>query len=436
MSKNICVIGSWHLASVYANSLAKLGHNVIQSDCNDMRIKTFNSGKLPFEEKGLPELLNENLKKKRITFTSNISESINKSQIIFLADDIPVINGKPDTQSFLNKSKDLLNFLNNNHTIVISTQIPIGTCSKILEFAKEKKLNLNLAYQPEFLRLGDALSIFLKPDYIVLGCSNQKTEQLLKEIYKKIKTNFHFMSVIDAEMLKHVINSYVAMSVSFSSEISKICDAYGVDAFKVGLALKDDKRVGGKAYVLPGLGFTGGNLERDINVLKNYAKNKKIKTILLDAITNVNILQGNLPRKKISTLNKTLFNNKLKNITILGLSYKPGSNSIKGSYAISLAKSLIKVGFKINAYDPLVTKKDIGNLKISLSKSLEDACNNSELVAIMNNDPLYSHINLKKILEKNKKIKVIFDSYGIINSYEVTRLGLNYSTIGKGYDFI
>ncbi len=419
----IGVLGLWHLGSVYAASLAKLGFNVTGFDENQTIVKNLQKAKPPIEEPLLTETVKEYLRK-NLEFTSKPEEAITKKNYLFVTYDTPVddrdrIDLSPIERTFKLIKKDI----SPDTTIVVSSQVPVGTCRKALLEIQKKEPSVNIIYFPENLRLGKAFDSFLKPDRVVIGSNNDEALDKFEKDFSALNCPFIKIGLESAEMTKHALNAYLATMISFSSEISDLCEMFGADMTEVVLALKTETRVSKTAPLNPGLGFAGGTLGRDVQTLKKLATDKKYEPSFLNSVYKVN--QNRLPQlvKKLKAIEPHLKN---KTVGILGLTYKPNTNTLRRSMSLELATLLNEEAVKIIAYDPTVKDK-IENypyiiVKTSLSKLLTD----SDLVVLMTEWKEFNNIDWKKL--KNKPI--IFDAKNFFDKKEVEEANFTYYGIG------
>ncbi|MCX6759142.1 MAG: nucleotide sugar dehydrogenase [Candidatus Nealsonbacteria bacterium] len=424
----ICVIGLWHLGCVVSSCLANAGYKVCGVDFTPEIINNLKKGKPPLYELGLEELLVKNLKSKRISFTDSFKDALDKASFIFLAFDTPVDEkDRSDLSIIYNACKKIAEFAPEKFTLVIMSQIPVGTSKILKEFIlkKNKALLFEVVYNPENLRLGQALEGFMKPDRLIIGLENGIIKKKIEKLYSFIKAPKIYMDLSSAEMTKHAINSYLAGSISFINEIAGLCEVTGADARKVAEGMKSDKRIGQYAFLNPGLGFSGGTLARDLQVLRKIGKRKKIKTRMLNAIIEVNQEQNKKIIKKI----KSIFGSISKlNVTILGLTYKPGTSTLRRSAALKIAQKLIFYKANVKAFDPMVnTQKIITGLKVF--KSPYDAVRNSDLILLITEWPEFKNLNFSKIKRLMRK-PIIIDCKNFLDSEVVKNIGFDYYGVG------
>jgi len=327
--KKVSVIGLWHLGLVNTVGFAKKGYQINAIEFDEEKIRKLKEKSLPLYEPGLDELFKEGLDSGKITLSSK-PESVKDSDFIVIAYDSPV-NEKDevDVTPVKNAAKLVSPFLGKETPLVITSQIPLGTSEKIE--AEIKKLNpkwkSGVVYVPENLRLGKAIEIFLKPDMLVIGANIELATKSALKLYRSFKTEKFVMSLRSAEMVKHSLNTFLATAITFGNEMANLADRLGADAVAVGKALKADSRIG-RAPILPGLGFSGGTLARDVEQLKKFAKELKYKGSLLNSITEIN--EGTFD-EVILKLEKITGGLNGKKIGILGLTYKPGTSTMRRS---------------------------------------------------------------------------------------------------------
>lgn len=420
--KRISILGLTHLGLVYAAGFSSLGYQVSAFDKSEEVIKKLKNKQCPLFEPYLEKLLFS--KTNPTLFFSDIDSAIKYSDYIFITLDLPVNSQDRVNLSPLDQIvESLTGKIAKNTVVVICSQVPIGTCQKI-QSRLSKKEKISVICFPENLRLGTAIENFLKPDRWVLGATNPKTMSKFVSYFKDIKTNISTMNLESAEMTKHATNIYLAMNISFSSELGDICEQTGADLRDVVKALKTDSRVSPKAPLNPGIGFAGGTLGRDIRSLESVSKAIKYKPKLISIIYSVN--QDRISHL-ISKLQKVLEKLDGKKIGILGLSYKPNSDSTRRSLSIELAKILINKGCLVKAFDPKVKSTKINNLKIV---SKEEFATGLDAVILMTPWPEFEDLINKKFKSKMSKPN-IFDVKNLLSQTKMTKLGFNY--YGSGF---
>ncbi|PPK74150.1 UDPglucose 6-dehydrogenase [Methylobacter tundripaludum] len=350
----VCVQGLWHLGSVTAASLASVGHDVVGLDADQKTIDGLNQGKAPLFEPGLDDLLQVGITKGRLRFATDIANAAADAEVLWITFDTPVDDDdRADVEFVLNQIKNVLPVLADGTVVLVSSQMPVGSIRKLEAFVCENLPNkqLSFACSPENLRLGKALDVFLKPDRIVVGVRTDDARRKLEQLLLPVTDRIEWMSVASAEMTKHAINAFLATSVTFANEIAAICELVGADAKEVERGLKTEMRIGPKAYLSPGGPFAGGTLARDIEFLGIESRAKQLVTPLLSSVRASNDEHKNWVRRKLLERFPEL---KGVQVAIWGLTYKPGTDTLRRSLAVELCDWLIEQGAAVHVYDPVV----------------------------------------------------------------------------------
>lgn len=350
----VCVQGLWHLGSVTAACLASVGHDVVGLDGDQGTIDGLNQGKAPLFEPGLDDLVRSGLTKGRLRFTTDIADAAADAEVLWVAFDTPVDDDdRADVGFVLNQIKSVLPVLADGAVVLVSSQMPVGSIRKLEVFVRENLANKQLSFScsPENLRLGKALDVFLKPDRIVVGVRADDARRKLEQLLLPITDRIEWMSVESAEMTKHAINAFLATSVTFANEIASICEIVGADAKEVERGLKTEMRIGPKSYLSPGGPFAGGTLARDIEFLGIESRAKQLATPLLSSVRASNDEHKNWVRRKLLERFPAL---KGVQVAIWGLTYKPGTDTLRRSLAVELCDWLIEQGASVHVHDPVV----------------------------------------------------------------------------------
>ena len=352
----VCVQGLWHLGSVTAACLASVGHAVVGLDPEALTVATLAQGKAPLFEPGLDDLLQVGIASGKLTFSSDAAQAVSGAEVLWVAFDTPVDDeDQADVAYVQSQIQAALPHLADGAVVLVSSQMPVGSIRELETFASLHMpgKRLGFACSPENLRLGKALDVFLKPDRIVVGVRNAVTRQVLERLLNPVTDRVEWMSVESAEMTKHAINAFLATSVTFANEIAAICEFVGADAKEVERGLKTEARIGPKAYVSPGGPFAGGTLARDIAFLGIESQAHHLSTPLLSAVRPSNDEHKNWVRRKLLQQFGT-FNGVT--VAIWGLTYKPGTDTLRRSLAVELCDWLLEQGAKVRVYDPEVKK--------------------------------------------------------------------------------
>jgi len=349
----VTVHGLWHLGSVTAACLAAAGHDVLGVDEEDV-VGELARGQPPLFEPGLAELVQSGLKTGRLSFTTDLSKAAAGADVYWVAFDTPVDEDDVADISYVtDRVKAMLPHLPRGCLVVVSSQLPVGSVRALAGHAHALgRTDLSFACSPENLRLGKAIEVFTKPDRVIVGLQRAGDEGKIRALLAPITDSIVFMSVESAEMTKHAINSFLAMSVAFANEIATICEAVGADAGEVARGLKTEARIGPKAYVSPGAAFAGGTLARDIAFLSEEARTHGLELALIPSVAASNRRHRDWP---LDRLRAFLGEIKGSTVAILGLTYKAGTSTLRRSSSVELARVLAAAGARVRAYDPAVS---------------------------------------------------------------------------------
>jgi len=350
----ICVLGLWHLGSVTAACLASLGHRVVGVDFDEERVGSLSQGTAPVFEAGLEELLRRALATGQLRFSPPSGEAIQGAEVLWIAYDTPLDDDdNAQTDSVITQIERILPCLDAGTWVLVSSQLPVGSVRRLERAAAlhSPGKTLRFASSPENLRLGSAVSDFLHPDRIVVGINSESDETFLQNLLSPISRSIEWMSIESAEMTKHALNAFLASSVVFANEIASICESVGADAKEVERGLKSDRRIGPGAYLAPGAAFAGGTLARDVAFVEQTARERGIITPLLSAIPVSNAAHKLWAQVKLRALFPDLAR---RTIAVWGLSYKPGTDTLRRSIAVELCDWLLSEGATIRVHDPMV----------------------------------------------------------------------------------
>ncbi len=427
----IAVIGLWHLGTVTSACLAEIGHEVIGLDKDKKIIKSLEKGKLPIYEPGLDNLTQKAVINGKLKYSSEFSKIIG-SDIIWITYDTPIDeNDIADVNFVETQIKEVVSFITKDAIVLISSQLPVGTTNRLKQYCIEKYENktIHFAYSPENLRLGRAIDVFINPDRVIVGIDSEESKKVLSDLFQGITENIIWMSIPSAEMTKHAINAFLAISVTFINELSNYCEAVGADAAEVELGLKSEQRIGSKAYLKPGTAFAGGTLARDLKFLISEGENLRVSPALFQAILDSNDRHKNWIKNKLKSISPDLSEI---TVSILGLTYKPNTNTLRRSLSIELCQWLSDNNVNIKAFDPAITElPDFLKTKVNLCPALNSDLLDCNVLIIATEWPQFLDIDLNQLKLSNSSISII-DANGFLeNSRKQILKELNYYRIGK-----
>lgn len=433
--------GTGYVGLVTGLGFAAKGHQVVCADIDSAKIERIKSGELPIYEKGLEELLISAVKNKRISFTDCIKEAVVCCDVIMIAVGTPEgKNGKADMSYFFKAVKSVVKCINsinpcdgksgNYKVIVAKSTVPVGTCELarmlVHNGLKSTFVEVDVASNPEFLREGNAVDDFLNPERIVIGSYNERTSEIMKELYAQFEAPIIFTDPKSAEMIKYACNAYLASRISFINEIAEICAKTGADINGVIEGMKYDHRIG-KHYLSPGPGFGGPCLSKDLKSLINFASNANANVDMLKSVLKRNNIQiSNIAREILHELRFM----EGRKIAILGLSFKKDTDDTRNSPSLLLIQKLIDTNAKIFVYDPKVNSlsKDLGS-KVYFANTAYEAVDEADCMVVMTEWDEFKNLDLKFIFSI-MKTPFIYDARNIIDMKYAADIGFSYMGIG------
>ena len=433
----ICIVGSGYVGLVAAACFAEHGNDVIGVDINEQKVKALNDGECPIYEPGLKDLLERNLKNKRLKFTTDLKEGVESSKVVFIAVGTPQDeDGSADLQHVLKVAEGIGRYINGYKVIVDKSTVPVGTAQKVRNTIKElTKENFDVVSNPEFLKEGAALDDFLKPDRVVVGTDSEKAKKLMGELYAPfVRTNnpIIYMDIASAEMTKYAANAMLATRISFVNEIANLCEKVGADAQAVRIGMGTDSRIG-MSFLFPGIGYGGSCFPKDVQALVKTAKDYGVNFRIATAVEEVNYAQKTvLIKKMISHYNSESFSGKT--FAVWGLAFKPKTDDVREAPALTVCRELIGRGAKIQAFDPEAIgtfKETFGdNDNIKYTDTNYNALNEADALIICTEWNEFRNPDFA-IIKSHIKDKVVFDGRNLYKLEDMQELGLKYYSIGR-----
>jgi UDPglucose 6-dehydrogenase len=403
----VCVYGVWHLGSVTAACLAAADHEVRGLDPSRDTIAALRQGRAPIMEPGLNELIAVALAQRRLAFFDDPREALKDCKVLWVTFDTPVDDDdRADTQYVIERIKEALPWLQDGTVVLISSQLPVGSCRSLEEFASKgaKGRRISFACSPENLRLGKALEVFRDPDRVIVGVRTAEDRKIIAELLAPITNRVEWMSVESAEMTKHAVNAFLAVSVTFANEIASLCEKTGADAKEVERGLKTESRIGPRAYLSPGTAFAGGTLARDVSFLNRIGEDAGLPAPLLGAVKVSNDSHRGWPHRKIEQVVGRVRGS---TVCVWGLTYKPGTDTLRRSSSVELCRWLLGQGAKVRAHDPAVNMLPAELSGISVFPTPQEAAEGSDALIVMTGWPEYRRVDLHSVLRVMKQPNVI-----------------------------
>lgn len=426
----VCVVGLWHLGTVTAACLASGGHQVTGLDFNAEVVGNLTKGQPPLFEPGLEDLIKRGLASGALGFSTDPIQSIRDAQVLWITYDTPVDDDdNANVEYVVECASRLYPYLRPGQSVLISSQVPVGTTRRMeMQLAQaQPRIKIPFAYSPENLRLGKAISIFTQPDRVVIGVRDEQSRGVFRELFAPFTDRFEWMSVESAEMTKHALNAFLATSVTFINEIATICEQVGADAKEVERGLKSEARIGPKAYLGPGSAYAGGTLARDIAFLSKLGQQNDLPIYLVPAVRASNDAHKNWPRRHLRQLLGGL---KEKTIAIWGLTYKPGTDTLRRSSAIELCAWLLEEGAKVRAHDPKVKDLPSEYQFIQLCATPLEAVRDADALVLATEWPEYRTVSMDEILAA-MHTPIILDTNRFLADSTEMMPDVTYVAVGK-----
>lgn len=431
---NICVIGTGYVGLVAGACLADMGNNVICVDNNEEKISQLKNGIIPIYEPGLDELVKSNVLEARLDFSTDLKTAVEKSLVCFIAVGTPQgEDGSADLQYVFNVAKSIAKSMNDYKVIVDKSTVPVGTAEKVSEIIKENtNYDFDVVSNPEFLKQGNAVNDFLSPDRVVIGSNSDKATQIMQEIYAPFFRTGNRVIVMDvksAEMTKYAANSFLAVKISYANEIANLCEKVGANAEMVRIGMTTDSRIGNK-FLFPGLGYGGSCFPKDVKALIKTGAENGCDMSIIQSADETNKKQRVLFVDKITKK----FGDNLagKTFAVWGLAFKPKTNDMREAPAITIINNLLKLGAKINAYDPKATEEAKFYFKdtITYVKSSYEALENADALLLLTEWNEFRRPDFDR-MKNLLKTPIIFDGRNQYNKERLQSRGFECIQIGK-----
>jgi UDPglucose 6-dehydrogenase len=348
----VAVLGLWHLGSVTAACLASAGHSVRAFDPDSGTVGALAASQPPVAEPGLSELITRGLQSGALQFTSDLTDAVRAADVVWVTFDTPVDEEDVADVTYVERQIEAtFPYLADGTVVLCSSQLPVGAVRK-LERAwviAAAGRTVSFACSPENLRLGKAIEVFSSPDRVVVGARDDRTRARVRALFEPITDRIEWMSVESAEMTKHAVNAFLATSVTFINELAALCERTGADAKEVERGLRTERRIGPHAYLSPGGAFAGGTLARDVAFLRGLGTRLDLPTPLMDGVLASNTAHSRWVRRRLASDIGDLAGKK---IAVWGLTYKPGTDTLRRSDALELCRWLVSQGASVHVHDP------------------------------------------------------------------------------------
>jgi UDPglucose 6-dehydrogenase len=431
---HIAVIGTGYVGLVTGACFAEFGVDVTCVDVDEVKIKDLLDGKMPIYEPGLEQLVAKNSQAGRLRFTTDVRQAVEQALVIFLAVGTPPKkDGSPDMRFVEEAAGSIADYMNGYKVIVTKSTVPIGTgehLRTLIAERKKTKATFGVVSNPEFLREGAAINDFMRPDRVVIGSRDEEAIAIMKDLYRPlylIEAPFVITSLEAAELTKYAANAFLATKISFINEIANLCDKIGCDVHDVARAIGMDKRIGSK-FLHPGPGFGGSCFPKDTRALASVARQYDCKSLIVDAVIEVNQKQSELMLAKIRELVGKLQG---KTLAVLGLAFKPETDDMREAPAVPIIESLVADGAKVRAYDPVaMSEAKKLPLKIEYADDEYAAVTGVDALVFITEWNQFRALDLARIRDLMATPKVA-DLRNIYDPDDMKELGFQYVGVGR-----
>ena len=435
----ITVIGTGYVGLVSGTCFAETGLDVVCLDIDKAKIEYLKKGIVPIFEPGLDRLINKNTDNGRLVFTTDYQEALEGTEAVFIAVGTPPgEDGSADLKHVLEAGSEIGRLMQDYLLVATKSTVPVGTAEKIRQAVQSEldkrnaEIPFDVASNPEFLKEGDAIDDFLKPDRIIIGTDSPRAEKIMRRLYKPFLLNGHpliFMDIPSAEMTKYAANAMLATRISFINDIANLCERTGADVNLVRKGIGSDSRIGNK-FIYAGVGYGGSCFPKDVKALIRTGREYDYPMRIMEAVEEVNRYQKSLLVEKIARH----YNHDLKGriFAVWGLSFKPNTDDTREAPAAVIISELLKAGCRIKAYDPVAMeefKKNTGN-QIEFASDRYEALVDAEGLILVTEWSEFRILNYTMI-KKLMKEQVVFDGRNIYDPEEMKENGITYYGIGR-----
>jgi UDPglucose 6-dehydrogenase len=419
----IVVQGLWHLGCVTAACCAK-HFEVIGLDFDVAVVAKLNQGQAPLLEPGLNDLIAAGIAAKKLSFTTDAKTACANADLLWLCYDTPVNeNDESDTGFVLGNLRRTLAHLPKGALVLISSQLPVGTGARL-----EKEFpEYHFACSPENLRLGKAIDAFEKAERAVVGIRNDARKPLLEKLFAPFTPQILFMRTESAEMVKHALNSFLALSITFINEIARLCEHVGADAKEVSAGLKSEPRIGPKAYLGPGGPFAGGTLARDVVTLTKLAEAEGEKISVIPAIKQSNDLHRGWSFRRLQS---RLGDLRGKKIAVLGLTYTADTDTLRRSAAVELCQKLLEAGANVSAFDPAVKSLPKALSKVAHATGVAATLTGADAAVVCTEWPQFRQADWPKIVPQ-MRARIFVDANRFLEKELKNIAGVEHLSVGR-----
>jgi UDPglucose 6-dehydrogenase len=441
---NIAVVGTGYVGLVVGAGLAESGNDVVCADIDEGKIERLNRGEIPIYEPGLEPLVERNAEEGRLTFTTDVARAVSGAEIIFIAVGTPPgEDGSADLQHVLAVARGIGRLMTSYKVIVNKSTVPVGTAELVRQAVRDElakrgeNLTFDVVSNPEFLKEGNAIDDFMKPDRVVVGCDEVRVAEIMKELYApfvRTEKPILIMDIPSAEMTKYAANAMLATKISFMNDIANLCEVLGANVDNVRKGIGSDTRIG-YSFIFPGAGYGGSCFPKDVQALVRTGAQNRYRLEILEAVEAVNDRQKEVLFNKLAKA----FNGELKGRTfaVWGLAFKPNTDDMREAPSLTVIPGLVERGAKIRAHDPEAmteARRYLAELvrdgDVALCERNYDCLEGADALVVLTEWQPYRNPNLARLRDL-MATPVVFDGRNLWDPQKMAELGFEYESIGR-----
>jgi UDPglucose 6-dehydrogenase len=430
----IAIVGTGYVGLVTGAGFADFGNEVVCIDVDRAKIDILQRGEIPFYEPGLGDLVERNVRERRLRFGTSLEDATHWAEAIFICVGTPQAKtGRADLRYVFAAAKTIAQALPGYRLIVQKSTVPVGTADRVREIIRRhahRGAKCDVASNPEFLREGTAVENFMRPDRVVIGADSPRARELLREIYSPlylIETPMLATNVRSAELIKYAANAFLAAKISFINEMANLSEAVGADVHDVARGIGLDRRIGPK-FLHPGPGFGGSCLPKDTRALRDFARQAGVPVRITSAAIETNDAQRRMATRKVLD---ALRGRGPRTVAVLGLSYKPDTDDVREAPSLDIIRALVRRDIRVRVFDPVVREGAPGVPKgVTFAEDAYDAAKGAHALAIVTEWNEFRRLDLARVRRVMRR-KVIVDLKNVYEPAAVRKLGFEYTCVGR-----
>lgn len=440
---NVCIVGTGYVGLVSAACFAEMGNNIFCVDVNPKVVETLESGKVHIYEPGLEDLVKRNTEQGRLHFTTNLAEGIAKAQVVFITVGTPCgDDGTCDLKYVDAVAREVGALMTSPKIVVDKSTVPVGTADRVRsiigeELAKRgEDIHFDVVSNPEFLKEGDAVNDFMKPDRVIVGTEDEESAEILRTLYSpfaRSREKLIVMGVRSAEMTKYAANCMLATKISFINEVANICERVGANVSEVRAGIGSDSRIG-YSFIYPGVGYGGSCFPKDVKALIGTAKESGYDARLIRSVDEVNNAQKHILADKVKSYFEPQGGVKGRTLAVWGIAFKANTDDIREASAVEVIKDLTALGMKVKAFDPVANERareEIGHIDgLEIMDSQYDVLEGADALAVVTDWNQFRDPDFDRIKEM-LKAPLVFDGRNLYVPERMGQAGFAYFSIGR-----